>query len=49
MNQKMSVLNSSLGKVENVCYTLKIRGSEIPKHMLMDVINATPQVEHDGD
>lgn len=49
MNQKMSVLNSSLGKVENVCYTLKIRGSEIPKHMLMDVINAAAQVEHDGD
>ena len=42
MNQKMHVLRSSLGKVESVCYTLKVRGSEIPKQMLMDVINAAP-------
>ena len=41
MNQKMTVLRSSLGKVENVCYTLKVRGSEIPKHMLMDMLNTT--------
>lgn len=41
MNQKMTVLRSSLGKVESVCYTLKVRGSEIPKQMLMDVVNAT--------
>lgn len=44
MNPKRSVLRSSLGKVENVCYTLKVRGSEIPKQMLMDVIN-TAQTE----
>lgn len=43
MNQKMVVLRSSLGKVESVCYTLKVRGSEIPKQMLMDVINTTAE------
>lgn len=32
MNQKMAVLRTSLGKVENVCYTLTVRGSEMPKH-----------------
>lgn len=47
MGQKMSVLRSSLGKVENVCYTLKVRGSEIPKHMLMDVISSTECTEQD--
>lgn len=46
MNQKMTVLRSSLGKVENVCYTLKVRGSEIPKQMLMDVINTTEPDEN---
>ena len=45
MGQKMSVLRSSLGKVEHVCYTLKVRGSEIPKYMLMDVINTNEHVE----
>lgn len=47
MGQKMSVLRSSLGKVENVCYTLKVRGSEIPKYMLMDVINTNERVEEE--
>ncbi len=47
MGQKMTVLRSSLGKVENVCYTLKVRGSEIPKHMLMDVINTTESGEQE--
>ncbi len=37
MSQKMTTLRASLGKVENVCYTLKVRGSEIPKQMLMDI------------
>lgn len=46
MKQKMSVLRSSLGKVERVCYTLKVRGSEIPKQMLMNAINTTTQANH---
>lgn len=45
MNQKMTVLRSSLAKVENVCYTLKVRGSEMPKQALMDVINTTAHQE----
>lgn len=47
MHQKMSVLRSSLWKVENICYTLKIRGSEIPRHMLMNVINNNPVRDED--
>lgn len=37
MNQKARVLKQSLVKVENACYNLQVRGSEIPKHMLKDV------------
>ena len=38
LSQKLQVLQASLRKVENVCYTLKIRGSEIPRHALMNVL-----------
>lgn len=48
MNQKMAVLRSSIGKVENVCYTLKVRGSEMPKQMLMDVINTSSVRDEDS-
>lgn len=41
--RKMSVLRASLAKVENVCYTLKIRGSEIPKHMLAEMFSTSTQ------
>ena len=41
--KKMAVLRTSLAKVENVCYTLKIRGSEIPKHMLAEMFNTSSQ------
>ena len=37
INQKLRVLKQSLTKVENACYNLQVRGSEIPKHMLKDV------------
>jgi len=30
LNQKMDVMNASLCKVENVCYNIRIRGSELP-------------------
>ncbi len=46
--QKLNVLRSSLGKIEHVCYTLKIRGSEIPKHMLVDVITACSGAQAPG-
>lgn len=54
LNRKMSTLKQSLGKVETACYTLQVRGSEVPKHMLADVIrNSSVEqdfgVEMDGD
>ncbi|XP_076758368.1 translin associated factor X [Xylocopa sonorina] len=39
INRKLCTLKQSLHKIENVCYTIKVRGSEIPKHILVDVIN----------
>ncbi|KAH0955229.1 hypothetical protein HN011_011427 [Eciton burchellii] len=36
MNKKILTLKQSLTKMENACYTIKVRGSEIPKHMLAD-------------
>lgn len=38
LSRKMFTLQQSVQKVENACYTLKVRGSEIPKHMLADVV-----------
>ena len=38
LRQKMKVLKQSLTKVENACYTVKLRGSEVPRHMLVDLI-----------
>ena len=46
--RKVNVLRSSLVKIEQVCYTLKIRGSEIPKHMLAHVIGTGPRT-HETD
>lgn len=43
VSRKLSVLRASLAKIEQTCYTLKIRGSEIPKHMLVHAINTTTQ------
>ncbi|KOC63272.1 Translin-associated protein X, partial [Habropoda laboriosa] len=37
IHRKLCTLRQSLHKVENVCYTIKVRGSEIPKHILVDV------------
>ncbi|XP_061173497.1 translin-associated protein X-like [Saccostrea echinata] len=42
MNRKVSTLRQSLRKVEAACYTLQIRGSEIPKEMLKDVFRSAP-------
>ena len=41
LTRKMATLRQSLQKVENACYTLKVRGSEIPKHMLADIFTAS--------
>lgn len=40
VSKKLHTLRQSLGKVEDACYTLKVRGSEIPKHMLADVFTS---------
>jgi predicted translin family RNA/ssDNA-binding protein len=38
LNRKLFTLKQSLQKVEAACYTLQVRGSEIPNHMLADVL-----------
>ncbi|XP_029030813.1 translin-associated protein X [Betta splendens] len=40
ISKKLHTLRQSLGKVEDACYTLRVRGSEIPKHMLADVFSS---------
>ncbi|KAM4693111.1 translin-associated protein X [Discoglossus pictus] len=48
ISRKLYTLKQSLAKVENACYTLKVRGSEIPKHMLADLFSSkTELIEHD--
>ncbi|KAM4681210.1 translin-associated protein X isoform 1-T2 [Amazona ochrocephala] len=49
VSKKLYTLKQSLAKVENACYTLKVRGSEIPKHMLADVFSTkTELIDDDG-
>ncbi len=38
-NRKMITVLQSVKKVETACYTVKVRGSEIPKHMIMNVLD----------
>lgn len=45
--QKLRVFKQSLMKVEKACYTLQVRGSEMPQHMLKDVF--TDSASHDAD
>ncbi|XP_066593198.1 translin-associated protein X [Prorops nasuta] len=48
--KKLYTLKQSLAKMENVCYTIKVRGSEIPKHRLADVaIVATEEYNADDE
>ncbi|XP_060677501.1 translin-associated protein X isoform X2 [Hemiscyllium ocellatum] len=48
VSKKLYTLKQSLGKVEDACYTLTVRGSEIPKHMLADVLSSkTSMSEHE--
>ncbi|XP_051161045.1 translin-associated protein X [Leptopilina boulardi] len=49
INRKLITLKQSLNKIENVCYTIKIRGSEIPRHMLASVAIADVDENHDDD
>ncbi|KAL6256198.1 hypothetical protein P5V15_012314 [Pogonomyrmex californicus] len=43
INKKIVTLKHSLTKMENACYTIKVRGSEIPKHILADVAIAAAE------
>eukprot|EP00794_Sanderia_malayensis_P020405 gene20405-22418_t len=38
LGQKIRVMKQSMQKVENVCYAVSLRGKEVPKHMLIDLI-----------
>ncbi|XP_043461791.1 translin-associated protein X [Leptopilina heterotoma] len=49
INRKLLTLKQSLNKIENVCYTIKIRGSEIPRHMLASVAIAETEENIDED
>ncbi|XP_041351318.1 translin-associated protein X-like isoform X2 [Gigantopelta aegis] len=48
INKKMFTLRQSLQKVENACYTIQVRGSEIPRHMLADVLRQPVQCSDDN-
>ena len=41
--RKVTVLRQSMMKVEAACYTVQIRGSEFPKHMLADLLHDQPE------
>ncbi|XP_071869248.1 translin associated factor X [Bombus fervidus] len=38
MNRKLYTLEQNLHKIENACYAINVRGSEIPKHILVDLV-----------
>lgn len=38
INSKIYTLKQTLQKIESVCYIIKVRGSEIPKHIFIDII-----------
>lgn len=42
VSKKHYTLKQSLGKVEDACYMLTVRGSEVPKHVLADVLSSKP-------
>lgn len=49
VGRKMHTMKQSLKKVENACYTLHVRGSEMPQHMLLDAISSTVDNSLDFD
>ncbi|TTI76908.1 Translin-associated protein X [Bagarius yarrelli] len=49
VSKKLHTLRQSLGKVEDACYTLRVRGSEIPQHMLADVFSNRAAVLEEDD
>jgi len=49
ITRKLYTLKQSLTKVETACYTLQVRGSEIPKHMLVDVFTRPESHDYRDD
>ncbi|KAI5719660.1 hypothetical protein M8J76_013050 [Diaphorina citri] len=45
-SRKLAVLKQSLQKMERTVYTVKVRGSEMPRHVIAHVVNES---EHDVD
>ena len=41
---KLRVLKASLRKVENVCYNINVRGTEVPKHLLGQYLGISGQL-----
>lgn len=46
--RKTQVLKSSLQKVENACYAIRVRGTETPKHMLADFFSQDAHMDDIG-
>lgn len=49
IGRKAYVLRQSLYKMESVCYNIVVRGSEVPKHMLANVIPTNTDVCSEED
>ncbi len=43
--RKMQTLKNSLRKIENVCYNIKVRGSELPNQMLVDMLTRSSEAD----
>lgn len=48
MSHKSFTLRQSLLKMEMVCYNIHVRGTEVPKHMLADVLTHEEYPEDEG-
>lgn len=47
VHKKLHVLRESLNKMEYVCYNIKVRGSEVPEHMLVPMQPKEDKVEEE--
>lgn len=48
-SMKLRTFRQSLAKVENVCYVLKLRGTEVPDYMLAEVVTSVDQGSYAAD
>lgn len=49
--QKINTLKSTVRKLEQACYTLRVRGTEVPQHMLGDLFRSSsgPKLDDDAE